>query len=150
MSFLPVLATIAGTAVSAAGSIAAGRAQERAAEHRAQQLEIKAKEEKAAAQRESMQLRRRKELAISSAQARAGASGFDPGSSGTLDIIGEIERYGTLQEQTALYGGLSREQGLLDSATGERITGASQRTAGYYDAAGTILGGISSMARYRT
>ena len=144
------ISTGVGAVVSAAGARAQGRAQRQAAERQAQMLEINAKNEKAAAQRQALQLKRNKELAISTAQARAGGSGFDPTDPTTLDITGEIERYGTLQEQSALFGGLSRAEGLTDEAASVRATGAAQEQASKIDAASTLLGGITSMARFRT
>ncbi len=148
-STIGMVATGVGSAISAAGTIAAGKAKQQAAEFQAKQLDIKAGEEQAAGQQEAQQISRRKELAQSTLQARAAGSGFSATDPTALDLAGEIEKFGTMQEQMALYGGQSRAAGLRDAATGQRITGEAARRASTFDAAGTILGGASSMARFR-
>jgi len=176
-SFATTIAPIAGLAgagLTAAGTIASGNAAaaagkmqqqqglmaQKAAEYEAQQLEIKAKEERAAGQREAYEYQRRKDLALSSLQARAGASGFSATDPSTLAIADEIARYGTLQEQVAMYGGESKARGINAGAATRRMEGEMSKYAGdmaYYegkakksasrlDAAGTIIGGISGLA----
>jgi hypothetical protein len=144
LEMLAIGATIAGSAVSAAGTIAAGKAAQQSADYEAAQLDINAKEEQAAAQRDAQQYKDRKELALSSLQAQSAASGFSATDPTTLAIADEIERYGTVQEQMAQYGGKSRRRGLQDQATGRRLEGKAARKGSMYSAAGTILGGIGS------
>lgn len=139
-------ATIAGTAISASGSIAAGKAQRQAADYEAAQLDVRAKEEQAAAQREAEQHRRRRDLALASLTNRAAASGFTATDPTALNIGDDIAEYGTLQEQLAAYGGRSRRASLEDQAEGVRVTGKARQIASRYDAATTILGGVSTLA----
>ena len=139
-------ATAAGTIVGAAGARAQGKAAQAAAEFQAQQQEIRAKEEQAAAQREAQQLRRRKELALSELQARSAASGFSATDPTSLALADEIAKYGTMQEQMAMYGGTSRRAGLESQAFASRFEGRMARQAGRINAASTILGGVSSIA----
>ncbi len=154
MSGLEILSAvigIAGTAVSAVGTIAAGKAEQDAANYEAAQLEIKANEEMAAGQKEAMQLNRRKKLALSALQNRAAASGFTATDKTAMDLTGEIASYGTFQEQLAQYGGKSRQQGLRDSAKGRRLSGRAAAKGAKIGALGTIVGGISTYsnpARY--
>jgi len=93
------LATAAGTGISAAGTIAAGRSRQSAlqqeglnaaaaAEFNAQQLDIKAKQERASAQQEGFQIRRNKRLALSRLQARAAGERL-LSHSGNLDSAGD-------------------------------------------------------------
>lgn len=148
MAGLTAIATVAGlvgSAVSAAGTIAAGNAAQQQADYVAAQYDIKAKEEQAQGQLEARQLREKKELAQSALTARSAASGFSATDPTTLALADEIERYGTLQEQMAQYGGKSRRRGYEAQAKGKRISGKAARTGSRYGAAGTILGGISSM-----
>lgn len=148
MAALPLIATVAslaGTAVSAMGTIAAGKAKQQAAEYEAAQLDVKAKEERAASQRDMEELRRKKELTLSTLQANSAASGFSATDPTTLALADEISRYGTVQEQMAMYGGVSRSEGIEAQAAGRRMEGAAARKGAMYDAAGTILGGISKM-----
>lgn len=149
MAALPAIAaiaTLAGSAVSAMGTIAAGKSRQQAAEYEAAQLNVKAKEEQAAAQREAFDAARKKELTLSTLQSRAAASGFEATDPTALALADEISRYGTYQEQMAMYGGESRRIGIDAQAQGRRMEGAAARQGAAYSAAGTILGGISSMA----
>lgn len=182
MAALATIATIASTAISAVGTIAAGKAQaaqyqaqaqanlmqaqanKQAAEFEAVQLEMQGNEELAASQQEAEESRRRKTLALSTLQARAAGSGFTATDPTALNLSDEISKYGTLQQQMALYGGQSRKSGLLSQAAARRFEGetglaiggyesaslrqaaSAARSGSYLSAAGTILGGISSMA----
>src|SRR3990167_11241300 len=78
-----LIASIAGAATTAVGTIAAGNAkaaqaesEAKAQEFQAKQLDLSSKEERASAQRDSLELRRRKNLALSQLQSRAAGSGF--------------------------------------------------------------------------
>ena len=149
---LPIanIATIGGAAVSAIGTLAGGRAQQRAANYEAAQLDVKGKEEQAAARHEADQLRRRRDLALSSLTARSAASGLSATDPTTLALGEDITRYGTVQEQMAMYGGTSRKQGREAQADVRRAEGEAARTGSYWRAAGSILGGVSTIAdRYR-
>lgn len=140
------VASIAGTAVAAAGTIAAGKNAKAAAAYEAAQMDRAGKEEQASAQREGEEYRRRKNLALSQLQSRSAASGFSATDPTTLNLADEIEKYGTFQEQTAAYGGNSRRIGLEDQAAGRLAEGRAAQSGSQYSAVGTILGGISSMA----
>lgn len=155
------IAQVAGTGLTALGTIAAGRnaaAQgkmaQQAADYEAAQLDIRAKEEKAAAQREAREFQRRKEHALSSLQARGASSGFSATDPTALAIADELARYGTLQEQTAQYGGSSRMAGTYAQADARRMAGdmalmegKAKKSSSYLTAAGTILGGISDLGK---
>jgi hypothetical protein len=162
------IAGIAGTGLGAAGTIAAGRAeaasarrqgevQQRVAELTAQQLEDKGKDELAQAQRQAAQYRRQKNLALSTLTARSSAGGFTASDPTALAIADEITRYGTLQEQMAMYGGKAKQADAVNQAAMERISGQAAYDAGvasakaakkgaYFSAGSTILGGISTLA----
>lgn len=176
MAALPMVAmvaTAAAGAVSAVGSIAAGNAQaamaasraafeKQAADVEARRLDIRANDEMALAQRDMLQLNRQKNMALSSLQARAASSGFTATDPTTLAIADEIQRYGTLQEQMALFGGTVRADDMRFGADAKRYSGAAGvslasqygdavRQNAAFTAAGTILGTMSSLAgRYGT
>jgi hypothetical protein len=153
MAALPMIAAVAsmvGAGVQAAGTIAAGKDAQKAANYEAAQIDIRAKEEQAAAQRDALEYRHKKDLALSELQSKSAASGFSATDPTTLALADEITKYGTVQEQMAMYGGTSRRTGLEAQAAGRRMEGAAARKGAAYSAAGTILGGISSMAdKYR-
>jgi len=162
LALLTLVAGGASTAISAVGSIASGNAaaalgsaQQQLANYQAKQLEIRAQEEMALGQRAMKDERRKKELTLSTLQARAGSQGFSATDPTALALADEISKYGTLKEQTALYGGEAKAQNLKTAAAATRYSGQLaawegdvKQDASYLTAAGTILGGVSGMAKY--
>lgn len=148
MAEIGAIASLIGTVVSAAGTMAAASQQKAAADWQAKEYERQAKAERAAAQHESEQLERRKDLAQSRLQTVAAASGFSATDPTALNVGGEIARYGTMQEQMAQYGGEDRAAGLNSQATLARLSGQAAATGARYRAIGTIIGGIGGLARY--
>lgn len=149
MAILPLIATVAslaGTAVAAQGTIAAGKAQKQAADYEAAQLNIKGKEEMAAAQQEAEGYAHQKDQALSSLQAKSAASGFSATDPTSLAMADEIAKYGTLQEQMSMYGGESRKAGIDSQATARRMEGKAAMKGAKLSAMGTIIGGVSGMA----
>ena len=145
MAGIASIISVVGTVVSAVGSIATGAAARRQADYQAAQLDIKADEEFAAGQREGLEYAKQKRLALSRMTARAAGSGLDASGSTIARLAGETEAYGTLQQQMAQYGGASRKAGYKAQATSTRASGRAAQTASYFDAAGTILGGFTSL-----
>lgn len=144
MAAISAVLGVVGSIVSAAGTMAAGRAQQQAAEYEAQQLEIKGKEERAAAQREGQEYERKTDLALSTLQARGASSGFSATDPTSLALADEITKYGTYQQQMAMYGGESRQVGAEAQAEARRMEGRAARQGARYAAIGTIIGGASS------
>jgi hypothetical protein len=140
------IATVAGTVIGAAGQMAAGKQAQAAANYEAQQQEVAAKEEMAAAAHERDQLRRRKELSLSTLQTNAAASGFSATDPTALNLADEIERYGTVQEQMAMYGGSSRAAGRRSQAEAARMSGRAAKQGATYRAVGTVLSGVGTLA----
>ena len=147
MAAIGAVASLVGSIVSAAGTVAAGKAQQQAAEYEAKQLDIKAKNEQAAAQREANELTRRRDLAVSTLQTRAAQSGFTATDPTALALQDEITRYGTYQSQVAQFGGEDRRAGYEAKAETRRLEGRAARIGASYAAAGTILGGIGGLAK---
>lgn len=168
LATVAAVSAIAGSGMSAYGTLAAGKEREQAlleqgrtqresSEYQAAQLEVEANNELATSQQEMLQFRRQKKLALSSLQARSAASGFTATDPTSLAIAEDIEKHGTMQERIALYRGISKSQNLKDQAHATRYSGQSferakikegkaARKASYYGAGSTILGGISSFA----
>lgn len=160
LAMIATIASIASAGVTAVGTIAAGNAkaaqaeaEAKAADFQARQLEVQAKDARAVGQMDMLEARRKKELALSSLQARAGSSGFSATDPTALALADEIERYGTHQEQMAQYGGTVGARDASLAAAGKRFSGAFYRdmapryeAMGYTGAAGTILGGVSTLA----
>lgn len=167
MAGLAAIALAAGTAVSAVGTIVAGQAAARQQmaqaaaikagnEFQAKQLEVRAKNERASAQRQVQEVDHQKRLALSRNQAVAGAGGFSADDASTLNIQGQIEKYGAYQEALVKYGGQAASDADLASAAAARASGANAMTIGseaasatrmnsFLSAAGTIVGGATTM-----
>jgi hypothetical protein len=147
MAAISAVFGVIGSIVSAAGTMAAGRAQQEAKEYEALQLEIKGKEERAAAQREGQEHERKADLAQSTLQARSSTSGFSATDPTSLALADEIAKYGTYQQQMAQYGGESRQEGLKGQAEAARMEGRAARKGAQMAAMGTIIGGIGGLAK---
>lgn len=149
MAALGTIFSVLGTVVSAAGQMAAANQEKAAAEWQAKEYERQARAERAAGQREAEQQERKKDLALSRLQTVAAASGFSATDPTALNIGGEIERYGTMQQQMSQYGGADRAAGLESQATATRLSAKARATGARYSAFGTILGGIGGLAKYQ-
>lgn len=144
MSGFETIAAIAGTALSAAGTIAAGQAEKRNADYIAKQEEMRGQEEFAASQREAQQYKREASLAQSRAQALAAASGGGAGTDAPtiVKIMSDTAGQGALNANTAIYGGVSRRAGLMDSARGRRASGRASLMGSYLSAFGQTATGL--------
>jgi hypothetical protein len=196
MEMVAMAALAAGTGISAIGTISGGSQQQQSANMQAGQLNEQAgltrwradrireqaaslaegeraagKQELAEAQVDASELKRRKDLAASALQARAGAGGFMATDPTSLAVADEIARYGTLQERRAVAGGLSARAGryaksraiqtegdmtaymqdedarrMDRQADMLRWEGKSAKKASWLKAATTILGAVSGIA----
>jgi hypothetical protein len=135
-----------GTAISGVGTVAAGAAQKNAADFEAQQMEMKAKEETAAAQRDALAKRKEGAIVNSRAQALAAASGGGAGTDAPtiVKLMSDTSGTSDYNAQTAMYGGLSRSAGLMDSAKGKRAEGRASLLGSVFSGFGGMAKGISS------
>lgn len=136
----------AATAVSAAGTIAGGFAQKAGADFQAKQLDMRAKEEVAASQREAFDIRKQKDLALSRGQSVAAASGLGATDESVLETVGDLEQTGEYHAGLARYGGEERAKGVKMQAAASRFEGKQALTGSLWKAGATILGGASNMA----
>jgi len=142
MAGIGAVASLASTVISAAGTIAAGKAQKQQADFQAAQLEVQAKEERAVAQQDALETARKKRLSLSTLQNRAAASGFGAADPTVLDLMGEIAKYGTFEEQLARFGGNSRAERSLSSAELAKMRGAAAQSSAFASGAASIIGGV--------
>lgn len=145
LATIATIASVAGTVVSAVGTIAAGQAAARDAEFQAQQLDIQAKDEFAASQREAEEIRRNKELVLSRQQALASASGMGATDDSIVSLAAETAGFGKYQELSALAAGAMRRRNAEYGAASARATGQAQKTGALFQAGGTILGGFGNV-----
>lgn len=136
----PVTALIltgAATAMQAANTLAAGRAEQAAArarqqalEHQAAQARQAAGQERAASQRGAFEQRRQGRLLSSRALARAAASGAGAGDPTVENILGDIGAEGEFRALTELFMGEERALNLETQADLKIFEGLQERRAG--------------------
>lgn len=129
-----------GTLLSTGGLIKQGSNQKKVAAYNAANLEAQGKSEYAVAQREAVEEKRKKELMISRARAVGAASG------GGVDInlLGDIEEEGRMNELTSLWQGEERRKGRNAQAATTLFEGAAAKRASMWKAGSTLLSGGSS------
>lgn len=150
LTFATLALTAVGTAVSAVGTLAAGDAQQQAANYRAQQQEMAAKEAQAADQRQAFEQQRKTDLTLSTLQARAASQGSgDTTDDNVVKLGSDIAGRGEYQALMELFGGENRSRGLNDQAKASRYDGEVAKIGSQYSAAGTLLNGLGSgFSRY--
>lgn len=143
------IASLAATAVSAAGTIMSGNAARGAANFQAAQMTQQAGQERATSQRQAIEARRQSGLANSRVTALAAASGAGATDPTVLDIEGDNAGTGEYNALSALYTGEERARGLEMGAGAKRYEGATERQAAVFKAGGTILSsGTSLLGKY--
>ena len=133
------------TKVQQANVTFAGRQAEAAGAFNSKQLRRDATFEKVVGQQEMFALRRQGDLALSDATAKAAASGFTATDEGSLNILGDIAQWSSLQEKTALFGGLNRAAGLEGQASAALVEG--QNTRALSDWQSQLIGGQGELER---
>lgn len=149
MAFLaPVAAPlmVAGTLVSAFGSMNAGKSQQQAADYSAAVAQQDAEEATAAGTSNVAQTYRKTQLALESNTARAAASGVNPGFGSPVTNAGNIAKWGTYNQLMDMYNAKSQAQGLNTQAQADIYGGQQAADAGMWNAAGSIIGGATSLA----
>lgn len=143
--FLAPIVALAGTAVSAAGTIMGARAQASALEYQAAVARQKGMAEKAAAQRDSLDTSRKTQFALSTLQARSAASGAGADDPTVASLAGDIAGRGFYQSALQMWQGEEAQWGAETQARGEEATASAYKTYGTMSALGTILGGAGSL-----
>lgn len=152
LSIIAAGASILGTGASVVGGIAAGQQAKSDADFQAMQLERKANEEKAAAQREASDKRQEGLLVQSRQQALAAASGGGAGTDAPTiakimsDTAGKTE----YNANSVMYGGNERAAGFLDQAAATRASGKAAYQGSLLGAFGSAASGIGGMFNPRT
>jgi hypothetical protein len=138
-------ASAAGGGISALGTLASGSAAKTAANFKAAQLRQNASQAIAANQRQALDTEQRTNLAISSATARAGASGVASDTGSPVTNTGAIAQRGSYQAFTQMFNGESTATGLENEAAGDEYTGEAQQDASYLAAGGQVASTAGNM-----
>jgi hypothetical protein len=138
-----------GALVSGVGTIASGVAADNAAQQDALNMDAQGKEEMAASQRDAIAKRREGQILNSRAQAVAAASGAGAGADAPtiVKLMSQTAGEGEYNAQSALFGGRSRQAGLMQGAASRRAEGRASLLGSSFAGFGTMARGISSYAR---
>ena len=148
MSAVPLILSVAGTAMSVIGKVQQANAQAKAANYQAAQAEQAASQQRAASQRAAGEQLRQARIAQSNALAAAGASGAGVGVT-EGKIISDIAGEGQYRAMTSLFDGDQQARNYENQAAALRYEGRTARQSGYMDAIGSgIVGGNSLYTKY--
>jgi hypothetical protein len=150
--------SLAGTGLSALGTLAGGnnamaaaQGASNEAQYQAAQSRINASSDIASAQRTMFNSQFKTSALISTANARAGASGVDAGSGSAVENQGAIAQRGRYAAALDLWNGQNAAAGDLNKAQADQyqstldlIGGKEAQTASMYSALGTLAGGGAS------
>lgn len=148
MAILPI-ASLAlgaiGTAVSAAGTIAAGQNAQAMGNFQQQEYAQQAESDVATGQRKMLDQNRRTQLVQSTLQARAAGAGLNPAVGSTNVDSQQIAGRGTYNALMDLSQSQNAAAGLTNMGSGARYGGDLAAAYAPYGAIGSIASGASSM-----
>jgi hypothetical protein len=136
--------TLAGTAISAGGKIAAGYSQKNALDTGAAQLEQQAGQSVASGIQGAIQDRRRATYVASNARATTAAAGLTTTGTSAIANVGAIRGEGEYRALTSLYQGYDRASELDERASGMRTEGSNAVKSGWISGISSVLSGGSS------
>lgn len=139
-----LVTSIAGTALTAVGTIQQGRFAEASADLQAKLTAQRGSEEAAASQRRALAERRKSDLTLSRVRVLAAASGAGASDPTVKDIEQELETQGEYNVLSELYTGKTAERNAGMASEVIRTDGRQARQNAYVQAAGTILSDYGS------
>lgn len=145
----PLLAGVVqlvGAGVGAISSAAQGRAAQKQADFQAAQLEQRAGQERAQAQRVAEDKRREASILASNLRAAAGASGGGVTDPTVSKLEADIAGQGEYNALAALFNGEEQALSNETQAAAARVSGKTARKAGYLGAASDLLSGAANSA----
>jgi len=142
---IPIGLAVAGSVLSAGGSILGAKSEAKELRREAVQLETNAGLERASSQRRAMEERRQAQLAGSRGLAVAAASGGAADDPTVVNLLAGIEGEGEYRALTALYEGEETARGMEAEAAARRRGAKSAKKAGLIKAGSTILSAGSSL-----
>lgn len=144
-ALIPIALTVAGSALSAGGTIVGSNAEAREMRSEAGQLEANAGLERAMGQRRAIEDRRQGRLAQSRALAVAASSGAGASDPTVVNAIADLAGEGEHRALTSLYEGDMAGDDLMRQAGARRREAKNTKRAGLFKAGSTILGAGASL-----
>ena len=145
---ISAVASLASGVVGAAGAMQQAKAQQAALKYQNQQLEIREKNRRAQAFMEKREEERKRDLTLSTLQARSAASGFMATDPTTLQLGEQITKRGTYFGDIRKFQGLDEAAGIEGQIASNRITSQAIGTGATYSALGSLLKGATGFASY--
>jgi len=142
-----MIAQAASSALSAAGAIYEGQAAYKAGVYNAGVLRLKAAQIRTQAQAEEQQLLKNARKTVGDMRANYGASGLTMEGS-PLDIMEESIKAANTDAYNIKYKGEMEARNAEFQAKLAQFRGESARTASYFQAASSLIGGGTKMAEY--
>lgn len=144
MAEAAIAAQVIGTVISTVGTIQQGKAANAQAQSQANQLEARAKQERAVAQMAAIEEKRQAERVSSRAKTLIAAQGGDTTDVGSQDLLSEIAGEGEYRSLIQLYEGEEKAKGNEFQAQSVRAEGKAAKKAAMMSAIGNTLSFASS------
>jgi hypothetical protein len=145
LAALGPIMSLAGTAVSAMGTIAGANAQAAGLRYQAEVARRKGVQEEAAAQRSALEASRKADVAQSRGQAVAAASGAGASDMTVVDNAKDLAGRGAYQSGLAQWQGNMRGWDYKTDAIAKEASAKAVTSGARLSAFGTILGGAGSL-----
>lgn len=146
MTVMSLGSTLIGGGLSAAGTLAGGNAAKQAGEFTQQMDNQNAAQALASGQRKAFDTQDKTRSLMSTAQARAGASGVDAGVGSPASIQGDIAKRGSYHSLMDIFNGQSEGVGLQNQGNVAQWEGDQKQSNSELAAGGTLAGAAGSMA----
>jgi len=147
LGVMGAVTSLAGAAVGAAGTMAAGANAKAMGEYQQKEAMQQAESSTAMGQRQMEEQRRQTRLVQSTLQARAAASGVDATSPSVLNLSGNIAKRGEYNALMSLSEGQNQAAGLYNQGEAAKYQGEITQQSDTLSAAGTMASGVGSMFR---
>lgn len=131
----------AGAVISAIGALRQGEAASNAAQYNATISDQNAQIARQSAADQAAQADRETYLRLGAIRAAQGASGGAAGEGSVLDVIGDVAAQSELEKQHIIYRGELAARGHTNTASLDRYSGESTRSASYLKAGSELLSG---------
>lgn len=148
MQFLPMIVLAAGTALKTVGQLQAADAQSQTARYNAKMANQQAEVERQQTLAREEAQRRQAAQVLGQQRAAFAQSGGGMGGS-AADVMQQSSAMAELDALTIRYEGDLRARGLDAQAEQERFAARTARKQGYFQAAGTILGGVGDYMKMK-
>lgn len=146
MAAIAAIATLAGTALSAAGAMQSASFQKARYNYEAKVREQQADEAVAAGQRSAADRYRQGRILQSRQQAVAAAAGGDTTDPSVIDIMSDTAAETDLAARTEMYKAENQAKGYRDAAKLARADASAASRAGTMGAISSVIGGIGQVS----